>query len=109
MSRRGGDVIRAVLWVLLGLALLALALVATAPELLADLGSAGGVAALAFGAALPGALLLLVLVVARKGRHDQPGAGRPSSPEARSSLTVDDLHRRTPDPEAPSNDPTSGA
>jgi hypothetical protein len=101
-------VIRAVLWVLFGLAVLALALVATAPELLADLRSAGGVAALAFGAALPGALLLLVLAVGRKGRHDQPGAGRPSPRETRASLTVDDLHRPTPDTEDPSNDPTAG-
>jgi hypothetical protein len=106
-------VIRAVLWVLLGLGVLVLALVATAPELLADLGSAGGVAALAFGAAIPGALLLLVLAVGRKGRHDQPGAGRPSSRRTEGSLTVDDLRPRPPAAEDPSNDasndPTSGA
>ncbi len=101
--------IRAVLWVLLGLGLLALTLVVTAPELLADLGSAGGVATLAFGAAVPGALLLIVFAIGRKGRHDQPGAGRPGTPESRASLTVDDLHRRAPDPDAPSDDPTPGA
>ncbi|MTV25238.1 hypothetical protein FTX61_07430 [Nitriliruptoraceae bacterium ZYF776] len=90
--------IRALTWVLGGLALLALLVVATAPELLADVRVAGGLASLAFAAAVPGLLLLGYLAVRRRGRHDQPGAGRPSDarrtpllPTRRANLTPEDL------------------
>lgn len=89
---------RAVLWVLLGVALLVVALGATAPELLGDLRGASGLALVAFAAGIPGAVVLLVLAATRAGRHDQPGAGRPNpAPPPRAQLTPEDLRRARPD------------
>lgn len=88
---------RAVLWVVLGAVVLVIALGATAPELLGDLGGASGLALVAFAAGIPGAVVLLVLAATRKGRHDQPGAGRPQpTTTGRAQLTPEDLRRARP-------------
>jgi hypothetical protein len=66
---------RAVLWLLAGLAALAVLIVASAPELRGDIGGASGLVLVAFAAGIPGAVVLTVLALGRRGRHDPPSDG----------------------------------
>jgi hypothetical protein len=65
-------VARPLLWLLGGLVVLALAIVAMAPELVTDLGMVGGLVLLASAAGIPGVLLLLTLAARRRGHHADP-------------------------------------
>jgi hypothetical protein len=88
-------VARALAWLLGGLVLLALVIVATAPELVTDLTTVGGLVLLASAAGIPGGLLLLALAIRRRGRPEQP----PPDPTPDASLTPEDL-RATPSDES---------
>jgi hypothetical protein len=62
---------RALLWVLAGFALLAIAIVAMAPELLrADVGATSELLVIAVAAGIPGLLVLGVLAVSRRRADD---------------------------------------
>lgn len=71
---QAGSVLRAMLWLVGGLALLGLLMVLIAPELLGT-GVAGPLALVAFAAGIPGLLLLGVLIVRRRAveRDDVEG------------------------------------
>jgi type VI protein secretion system component VasK len=85
---------RALLWLLVGVAVLAIAVVAVAPELLrADVRATSELAVIAVAAGLPGAVVLAVIAWSRR-RHD-PADG----PNDRTASQRHD--RATPDdPEA---------
>jgi Na+-driven multidrug efflux pump len=73
---------RAVAWLLGGLVAFVLLLVAIAPELLGDLGFAGGAVAITLAAVIPGLLVVALFASSRRGRRirrhehhtDDPGA-----------------------------------
>lgn len=69
---------RAVWWLLGGMGLLALAVVALAPELLGDLGGLGSLMLVVVAAGLPGLLIVLVIAARRRPpRAVRDDAGRP--------------------------------
>jgi hypothetical protein len=57
---------RAVLWLVGGLGVLVLALLAIAPELLADLGTAGSAIGIALAAVVPAAVVAVLFVSTRR-------------------------------------------
>jgi uncharacterized membrane protein len=59
---------RAVLWLLLGVVAFVVGVVAIAPELLADLGTAGGAVGVALAAIVPATVLAAVFVSSRRRR-----------------------------------------
>jgi hypothetical protein len=68
-------VARALLWVLAGFAVLAIAIVAVAPELLrADVGATSELVVIAAAAGIPGLVVLAVLAASRRRRSDEPEA-----------------------------------
>ena len=63
---------RALLWVLAGFAVLAVAVVAMAPELLrADVGATSELLVIAAAAGLPGLVVLAVIAASRRRRSDE--------------------------------------
>jgi hypothetical protein len=82
---------RALLWLLGGLGVLVLAVLAIAPELLRDLGVFGSLVGLALVAVLPAALVAVLFVSSRRRR----GAPRPVAappPDTSSSDAPDRPH-----------------
>jgi hypothetical protein len=74
---------RALLWLVGGLVVLALALVAIAPELLRDLGTAGSAIGIAAVAAVPAAVVAVLFVSTRRRADRRAGdpAGDPHRPD----------------------------
>jgi hypothetical protein len=70
---------RAVLWLLGGLGVLVLALLAIAPELLADLGTAGSAIGIALAAIVPAAIVAVLFVSTRR-RSARRGVHAGASP-----------------------------
>jgi uncharacterized membrane protein YhaH (DUF805 family) len=63
---------RALLWVLAGFALLAIVVVAMAPELLrADVGATSELVVIAAAAGIPGLAVLVVIAASRRRRSDE--------------------------------------
>ena len=65
---------RAVLWLLLGLALAAIAMVAMVPGALGNLGDVSSVVAIVIAAGIPGLVVILVLAAKRRDAHDEAEA-----------------------------------
>ena len=73
-ARRRAPQTRALWWLFGGMALLVLVVVATAPELLSDLGGLGSLALVVVAAGAPG-LLAVLWIAARRRSRGSPDAG----------------------------------
>jgi hypothetical protein len=82
---------RALAWLVGGLVLLALGIVAIAPELLGDLEAAGGILAVALGALIPAVLVAAVFASVRRRRGGSAPGGRAARADDRSDHPSDDL------------------
>jgi hypothetical protein len=65
---------RAVLWLLLGLALTGVLMVVLVPGALGNLADLGGLVALVLAAGVPGLVVILVLVARRRDEQDEQAA-----------------------------------
>jgi hypothetical protein len=65
---------RAVLWLLLGLALTVVAMVALVPGALGNLSDLGGLVAVVLAAGVPGLVVILVLLARRRDEDDEQEA-----------------------------------
>jgi hypothetical protein len=79
-ERRRPAATRAVLWLVGGLLVTALAIVAMAPELLGDLSGLGGLGLVVIAAGIPGLAVVLVLAARRRSERDDTEDPPPHTP-----------------------------
>ena len=79
-ARRRAPQTRALWWLFGGMALLVLVVVATAPELLSDLGGLGSLALVVVAAGAPGLLAVLWIAARRRSRGSSDDGGSQDTP-----------------------------